>query len=82
MSGSLMFALGVAFALGLGLAEWVRRNALRLRMIDEPNARSSHARATPRGGGLGIFVGFLIMGLAAQMHWLPLPMPDGFAGWL
>lgn len=77
-----MFALGVAFALGLGLAEWVRRNALRLRMIDEPNARSSHARATPRGGGLGIFVGFLSIGLVAQMHWLPLPMPDGFAGWL
>ncbi|MCB1733988.1 MAG: glycosyltransferase family 4 protein [Gammaproteobacteria bacterium] len=82
MLGALIFALVVAFALGLGLAEWVRRNARRLRMIDEPNARSSHSQATPRGGGLGIYIGFLILGLMAAFGGLPLPVPDHFIVWL
>jgi len=32
------------------------------RMLDIPNARSSHTRPTPRGGGLGIVIGVLIGG--------------------
>ncbi len=33
---------------------WVRRVALRKQMLDIPNARSSHAEPTPRGGGVAI----------------------------
>ncbi len=32
----------------------------RLRIIDIPNERSSHTRPTPRGGGLGIVLGYLL----------------------
>jgi UDP-N-acetylmuramyl pentapeptide phosphotransferase/UDP-N-acetylglucosamine-1-phosphate transferase len=38
-----------------GLRRWAVE-----RMLDIPNARSSHTRPTPRGGGLGIVVGVLI----------------------
>ena len=35
----------------------VRGSAFRLGLVDEPNARSSHVRPTPRGGGIGIIGG-------------------------
>jgi len=55
---SLAFAAG-AFALSAlcvaGLRSWAA-----VRMLDIPNARSSHTRPTPRGGGLGVVVAVLI----------------------
>lgn len=40
------------------VAVWlVRRHALRLGLIDQPNHRSSHKQPTPRGGGIGIVLG-------------------------
>jgi Fuc2NAc and GlcNAc transferase len=45
------------------------------RLVDLPNARSSHARATPRGGGLAVVLAFLL-GLAV-LAWagrVPLPL--------
>ncbi|MCX5843968.1 MAG: hypothetical protein NT022_09490 [Deltaproteobacteria bacterium] len=45
------------------------------RMLDIPNARSSHTRPTPRGGGLGIVIGVLIgaWGLfLSRIHSMPL----------
>jgi Fuc2NAc and GlcNAc transferase len=36
------------------LTAWLRRFALSRRMVDVPNARSSHAVPTPRGGGVAI----------------------------
>ena len=45
------FALGLA-ALSAAVV-WVM---LRLRIMDVPNARSAHARPTPKGGGLGVVV--------------------------
>lgn len=42
-------------ALSLGLTGLVRRYALR-RLLDVPNARSSHSQPTPRGGGLAILI--------------------------
>jgi len=44
-------------AIGTGL---VRRYALARQLVDIPNARSSHAVSTPRGGGLAIVVGFVV----------------------
>jgi Fuc2NAc and GlcNAc transferase len=50
--------------------ELVRRYALRVRLLDEPNARSSHTVPTPRGGGLAIvavcvlnWIALYVMGL-------------------
>jgi UDP-N-acetylmuramyl pentapeptide phosphotransferase/UDP-N-acetylglucosamine-1-phosphate transferase len=43
-------ALVVAAVLARGLIEWTTAHGI----IDTPNARSSHTRTTPRGGGLAI----------------------------
>lgn len=49
-----LIALSSVFsAIGVG---WTRQIALRQRMIDIPNERSSHTQPTPRGGGLSIVV--------------------------
>ena len=55
---SLQFVLATSLSALLVLL--VRRRALRRGLLDRPNARSSHAVATPRGGGLGLVVAFLI----------------------
>jgi len=46
---------------------WVRRFALRTRMLDLPGKRRNHASPTPRGGGVGVLAGAL----------LPLPLLYG-----
>ncbi|MDF1820585.1 MAG: glycosyltransferase family 4 protein [Alcanivoracaceae bacterium] len=46
---------------------WVRQVAIKRQIIDTPNARSSHALPTPRGGGVG-FV--LVLLLALPALWL------------
>lgn len=38
----------------------VRRYAIRHQLLDKPNYRSSHARPTPRGGGVAVVVVFLL----------------------
>jgi UDP-N-acetylmuramyl pentapeptide phosphotransferase/UDP-N-acetylglucosamine-1-phosphate transferase len=48
-------------ALGAGVCAWLLvglwiRISLRAKILDVPNARSSHARITPRAGGVGIVV--------------------------
>jgi len=64
-------ALGAAY-LGVG---GIRRWAEGRQVVDIPNARSSHTRPTPRGGGLAIVVvvlgGLLLSALAAP----PAPWP-------
>lgn len=47
------------FAVALGLTGWLCRHALAASLLDIPNARSSHTRPTPRGGGLAFVVVFL-----------------------
>ena len=44
----------VAFAVTLAATPAVRLAALRSGMVDVPGPRSSHARVTPRGGGLAV----------------------------
>ena len=51
----------IAWGISNLLACWAiirafRNWALRKRLLDQPNARSSHARPTPRGGGIGIVI--------------------------
>jgi len=45
-----------AFLASLALVGLLRQMALRAGMLDVPNARSSHASPTPRGGGLAIVI--------------------------
>ncbi|MGW8195871.1 MAG: glycosyl transferase, partial [Desulforhopalus sp.] len=52
--------LTAAFALSFLLTGLLRRYALRVRMLDIPNARSSHTEPTPRGGGLAIVAVFIL----------------------
>jgi Fuc2NAc and GlcNAc transferase len=52
--------LPVVIILSLALTEWLRRYALAKKIIDIPNARSSHSIPTPRGGGLAIVLIFLL----------------------
>lgn len=76
----------VAISLGALLASWwltgrVRRYALERRLLDIPNARSSHVMATPRGGGVAIVLttlaAFLILGF---LRILPWQVVTGLAG--
>ena len=57
MSPTLTFwaLAGVAGILTLAGVELIRRWAER-RLVDQPNARSSHTRPTPRGGGLPLVI--------------------------
>ena len=50
-------AAALAFVL-VGLVRW---QALRHGVLDHPTERSSHSTATPRGGGLGLIVAFLLV---------------------
>jgi Fuc2NAc and GlcNAc transferase len=52
----LLVAVLAASVLGTGL---LRRYAIARQVIDVPNARSSHTRPTPRGGGVAIVATFL-----------------------
>jgi Fuc2NAc and GlcNAc transferase len=63
-----------AFGLGVLGAAIISRHAKRFGLLDNPNARSSHARVTPKGGGVGILgvVVFLapFLGVSAWI-WIP-----------
>jgi len=73
-----------ALALGLaGLSAVIARElARRAVFVDVPNARSSHVKPTPRGGGLGILVAFSAgLGVLAVSNaaMLTVPVYAGFA---
>lgn len=55
---TLWWLLPLVALLSLALTGWVRREAEAWGLLDIPNARSAHSRATPRGGGLAIVVAF------------------------
>ncbi len=75
----------LAFALGLAaLSAGVVRLMIAYPILDHPNERSSHARPTPRGGGVGVVVAF-VMGMAvlyvgADYARLPPPQFLGVIG--
>lgn len=60
-TGLLVGLTALAWALVYGIRAW----ALRRRILDLPNQRSSHSQATPRGGGLAIVALTLAVALAA-----------------
>lgn len=50
--------------------------------LDIPNARSSHKKITPRGGGLGVLIGILCGSLTAFCLSLPVPHFTFYIGFL
>ena len=64
----LLVVVTLAALLTAGAVEVARRSALRLALLDQPNARSSHEVATPRLGGLA-FVPVLLGGILL-VSWL------------
>jgi UDP-N-acetylmuramyl pentapeptide phosphotransferase/UDP-N-acetylglucosamine-1-phosphate transferase len=59
-------SISVAFAVSVISAFLVKR----IGIFDHPNERSSHDKPTPRGGGLGIIVGF-VAGIGFAAEWPP-----------
>ncbi len=79
--------LGLAASGGAGaLFSWgitwaFRRWALKRRLLDYPNERSSHTRPTARGGGIGMVLVILAMGLVwlgGSLRRPQLPLFDPF----
>jgi Fuc2NAc and GlcNAc transferase len=64
MSAIELSVLLTTFCASLGGSGYVRNYALRTRLLDIPNSRSSHAVPTPRGGGLSIVASFIFGSLA------------------
>lgn len=69
--------IGFSFVLTYGL----RRYALHKSLLDIPNGRSSHTVPTPRGGGVAIVIGYLIILVVAfGLKALPLSTFLGLFG--
>lgn len=65
----------LAFAFGASGAWIVARIGRRLGLLDMPNQRSSHQKATPKGGGVGILIAFVVTCLVLELpasFWIPL----------
>ncbi len=56
----LLFFTVLAAGLSYAINRWLVKKAHILNLVDKPNHRSSHSIPTPRGGGLGIVVAFII----------------------
>lgn len=56
-----------AFLVTLVLTEYLRRSVFSRQWLDVPNARSSHERPTPRGGGVVFAAVFLLAGAALML---------------
>ena len=73
----------LTLATSAGLTALMRRVAIFQGMIDNPNARSSHCKPTPRGGGVAIVLSSLGGLLALNLFgWVPNRLLIEFAGGL
>ncbi|MBP2001796.1 UDP-GlcNAc:undecaprenyl-phosphate GlcNAc-1-phosphate transferase [Paenibacillus shirakamiensis] len=68
----MIYIIGFVVSLGLafGLTPLVKRFAIKMGVVDVPNARKVHTRVMPRMGGLGIYLSFVI-GLFAILPFIP-----------
>lgn len=72
-----VFALAALIA--FALTPLVRRTMRRYGIVDRPNARRVNTRPIPRGGGIAIAVGFLVVALPFTLlnesaDWIPMPL--------
>lgn len=61
-------------ALGCLGAWFISRFAYQFGLLDIPNDRSSHSLPTPRGGGIGILIGYIVSSILLRLSfgiWLP-----------
>ena len=76
-----LFSSGAALAISsAGLCSWLLLAALipqlRKRLLDQPNARSSHRQPTPRGGGVVfVLVSSVASVLASLFHFSSVAAP-------
>ena len=70
---------GLALVIGGGGAWVVSRCAYHIGLLDSPNERSSHSSPTPKGGGIGILVTFILCGLVLQLPVLFLISVSGLS---
>jgi Fuc2NAc and GlcNAc transferase len=69
------------FCAALFLTGLIRGYALRNQLLDLPNERSSHARPTPRGGGLSVVLVFILaLPVLSDLGWLSVQETAGLAG--
>jgi UDP-GlcNAc:undecaprenyl-phosphate GlcNAc-1-phosphate transferase len=67
----LAFTVVPSFLISLFVVGWVRKNALRLGLMDQPNERKVHTIPIPRGGGIGIASGVLLtFAIGALLTWI------------
>jgi UDP-N-acetylmuramyl pentapeptide phosphotransferase/UDP-N-acetylglucosamine-1-phosphate transferase len=59
----LFFVIPVAFLLGASGAVLASKFGNKIGLVDIPNIRSSHKSATPRSGGIGIWIAFVLAGI-------------------
>jgi len=78
VTGAVVPAMLVACA-----AAWaVRRSAPACGLVDEPGHRKVHARTTPLGGGIAIWLGVVLPFAMGQVAlWLVSQEPDSSPGW-
>lgn len=70
LGGSILSILGAAasaFFVSIGAIWLTRRFAVRHRLLDLPNPRSSHKEPVPRLGGIGVALGFICGAAASAM---------------
>ena len=80
MSGSILVLRAVLSALlACALAGWLSRGLGAWGWLDQPNARSSHVRPTPRGGGLAFVLPAVFL---APSPLLLIPLPLALVGLL
>lgn len=56
-------SISVSFFLSAIFAAIVSKLGYRIVLLDNPNVRSSHSHPTPRGGGIGIWIVFILIGV-------------------
>ena len=60
-----------SFLISLVVVGWVRKNAVRLGLMDQPSERKVHTTPIPRGGGIGIASGVLLtFAIGALLTWI------------
>ncbi len=74
-----LFIILLGFIATSILVSFFKKIAFRFHLLDIPNARSSHARPTPSGGGIGMVITFLFgVVLLYLCHLLSLPLLISF----
>lgn len=62
-AGVIFFSILLSLFISVFVSVIVMRFGSRFALVDNPNYRSSHSNPTPRGGGIGIWLAFMIVGI-------------------